>query len=363
MLTKAGSGTLAPLPSTSSGHSADAVKVDICTRPLRSGFVDIFGDVFAIAFRPPLLIDEIAEKYFSVSDADLSTICDTLIAAAQNRDAGEYAVAYGHVSTVAEYFARNKDYTLALHFFQQGLVIAKSSGDAVLEGTALHNIGGAYEQLGNIENALLYHEHHLSVVRNAANEEAERTARHQLVRGYREMHTVPYLQKALDVARAAGDVELQRQVEHELAVMFAAQGETEAALQLEKSALSAAVEVGDLSGKKDVLRGIAEMESSIERWSEYLSCCETVQDIEGMCEAHERIARMERQSGRIAEYVNHLESNFALSQKTADVKRIDRARLMLGMARAEAGIDRFMYIINHDLDSLLQWKAGKRDVL
>jgi hypothetical protein len=64
--------------------------------------------------------------------------------------------------------------------------------------------------------------------------------------------------------------------------------------------------------------------------------------------------------GRLKEAAKCFEENFVLAGQTGNKKLIDQARVMLGLARGNAGLMTYMKMVDTDLPSLLQWKNGRK---
>eukprot|EP00762_Andalucia_godoyi_P001825 ANDGO_06043.mRNA.1 hypothetical protein len=384
---------LPPIGATMTGNSSNGIdlrKLEICTKPLHSGFVQVYADIFRIAFRPPILIDELSETYFQISHAQLAFVCESLMDAEEFRRQSDARTAYERIVSVAELFASNKDISTSLLFYERGLQLAKASADPALEGVALQHLGDAYETVGNLAAAVPLHEAHFQLVQDAGlSEDHVLSARIALVEAYVRLSAVflvdadrllgnpkdelvmreilikaqRILEKGLDVARIGGDEMQQRDLEHRLAQVHVKLGDVASAVALEQSALQGALNQNDPTARAKALFALADLDTSTARWGEYLKVAEDLGDIEGQCEAHEKLARLFREEKNLKSCVVHLELNFATAQKTGDLKRVDRARMLLGMARAECGLPKYMHLVNHDFPALLRWKSGQRDVL
>lgn len=57
-------------------------------------------------------------------------------------------------------------YQQAIEFFEQSLGVAREVGDRVLEGNSLGNLGNTYADLGQYQQALEFHEQHLALVQD-----------------------------------------------------------------------------------------------------------------------------------------------------------------------------------------------------
>ena len=51
----------------------------------------------------------------------------------------------------------------AIEIIKQDLHNAKELGDSADEGSTYHNLGSAYDELGDSNQAIKYHKHHLSI--------------------------------------------------------------------------------------------------------------------------------------------------------------------------------------------------------
>lgn len=57
--------------------------------------------------------------------------------------------------------------------------------------------------------------------------------------------------------------------------------------------------------------------------------------------------------------VTYFEKTFEIARAVGDRKLVDSARINLGMARGNMGMNGYMNIVNNDLDALLKWKTRR----
>jgi CHAT domain-containing protein len=93
----------------------------------------------------------------------------------------------------------------ALHSWQQALTIFQEIGNRQGEGSALGNIGSAYQFLGNYSKAIEYHEQHLVIARETQDRKGEGAAIGNLGLAYNFLEdyqkAIDYQQQSLTIAR------------------------------------------------------------------------------------------------------------------------------------------------------------------
>jgi len=302
-------------------------------------------------------------------------------------------VVYSNYSKLAEHYQSESDHKTGIYFYEKCLEIARMTNDASGEMKADHKLGLAYEAQSNFEKAVECHEKHLSIAHSTAvggteAQEQQELARQQLKKAY--FSYALQLETAGQVAQAA-----------ELFTKCIATAKTVRDVKVEGLA-------SYRLGKAQVqLGGKANCASGMEHLAHYLKICEAEKDVEGQGEAHSALAVARQCMGQTEQALEHLkkfhdtakqttnlaaqskacysigaiyntdrrfnkavayfQQNYELCRKMAadksgSLKVVDRARVSLGMAKGNQKLNKFIYVINSDMHSLLHWKNARQDI-
>lgn len=348
----------------------DNLKQSVCVTSLREGHIEAFCDLFTLAYRPPVLVDEAAEKYFSLTESELSMVSSYLCESEQHRRNGAHEESYECIVRIARFFEENKDYETSLYFYESGLNHARLSGESKLEGVALENIGAAYERLGRPEKAVSFHERFLTLAQASRNKDAEEAARQHLVAVYAAFsdqackkedfeQASTFMQKAIDACRAAGDLTGQSSCEHKLARIYFMWNKLDRAKDLEEKYFEACMASRNYQGAVEAVKSLSEMDDGVEVARKYLRLAVESGDVEAQCDAHTRLGMRLNRDGYFEEAIANFERNFLLSKKTGDRRRAEQARILFGLARGNANLGQFMGMVNTDVGSLIHFKNQK----
>lgn len=372
--------------SASSASLRDSIKQSVCITSLKQGHVESFGDLFTLAYRAPVLVDETAERYFSVSETDLSWISERLCSAETARRNGLYGESDSLLREVASFFEVARDHSTALYFLELNLRHCSASGDLALEGSSLTHLGNAYERLDQNERAVAFHERSLVLARAAHNKEAEANARRQLVKVY-TAHSDEALARASSATggdfhenaaqfmmKAMEHTEdpVERGVcEHKLAAIYASCNRLDKAAELEHRYLDMCLSRGDTEGAIVAAKALCEMDDSVEVARQYLKLANAssanntdpaayASGVESVSGAMVVLGLRLNRDGDFEGARELFEQNFRLAQtaaaRTNDKARVEVARILVGLARGNAGLGQFMAIVNKDMPKLLSLK-------
>lgn len=371
-------------------------KRSLCVETLADGYVQSFVDFFYLTHRPDPTPDPYGlngQKEIDVPVDDMVKIKEGLIEAEDaRRTTDKVDVVYRNYSKLAEHYQSESDHKTGIYFYEKCLEIARMTNDAPGEMKANHKLGLAYEAQSNFEKATECHEKHLSIAQHVGSTpdatEQQELAREQLKKAY-----FSYAQQL----QAAGNLE-------EAAKLF-------------KKCISTARTVRDVKveglasyslGKVQVeLGGDANCASGMGHLQHYLKICERERDIEGQGQAHSALAVARQGLGQTEQALDHLkkfhdtakqttnlaaqskacysigaiyntdkrfnkavtyfQQNYELCRKMAadksgTLKVVDRARVSLGMAKGNQKLNKFIYVINSDMHSLLHWKNARQDI-
>ena len=141
----------------------------------------------------------------------------------------------------------------AIEIIKQDLHNAKELGDSADEGSTYHNLGSAYDKLGDFNQAIEYHKQHLSIAKELGNRAGEGSADHNLGSAYHKMgdfnQAIEYHKQHLSIAKELGDSADEGRTYNHLGVAYHKLGDFNQAIEYHKQHLSIAKELGDRVGE------------------------------------------------------------------------------------------------------------------
>lgn len=134
---------------------------------------------------------------------------------------------------------------------------ARRLKDRQAEGYALGNLGIAYDDLGDVHQAIEYHEQQLAIARETGDKTGEGNGLGNLGSSHYALgetrKSIDYHKQALAIAREIGDLRLEGNALGSLGVVYAALGETRNAIEYYEQVLAIARAAGDRQSEGTVL--------------------------------------------------------------------------------------------------------------
>ena len=135
------------------------------------------------------------------------------------------------------------DFQQAIEYHQKHLSIAKAVGDRAGEGGAYGNLGNAYDSLGDFQQAIEYHQKHLSIEKEVGNRAGEGGAYGNLGNAYGSLgdfqQAIEYQQKRLSIVKEVGDREEEGGACFNLGSTFESLGSLHKAIDFYRSSVNA----------------------------------------------------------------------------------------------------------------------------
>ncbi len=149
------------------------------------------------------------------------------------------------------------EYRKAIEFHEQYLVIAREIGDRRGEGNALGNLGNAYSSLGEYRKAIEYHERALEISRAIEYRRAEGQDLGNLGLAYYSLgeyrKAIEFQEQHLDIAREIGDRRGEGAALGNLGNAYSNLGEYRKAIEFYEQHRAIAREIGDRRGEGNAL--------------------------------------------------------------------------------------------------------------
>jgi tetratricopeptide (TPR) repeat protein len=177
----------------------------------------------------------------------------------------------------------------AIDYHQQALVIASEIGDLRQKGNHLGNLGNAYLDLGQIDQAIASFEQALVIARKIGHRQGEGNHLGNLGNAYRDIgqlkKAIDYYQQALDIACELGDFRREGNHLGNLGNVYHNLGQMERAVTSFERALSIAREIGDRRGESanlgnlgNVYRDLGQLEKAINYYQQVLDITREIGD-------------------------------------------------------------------------------------
>ena len=180
----------------------------------------------------------------------------------------------------------------AIDFHTQALAISREIGDRRAEGSILGNLGLAYSDLGQVERAIDFHTQALAISREIGNKQSEGNQLGNLGNAYSDLGQVEpaidYYQQALAIAREIGDRRGEGSDLGNLGLAYRALGQVEQAIDFHTQALAISREIGDRRGEGNQLgnlgnayRALGQVEQAIDFHTQALAIAREIGDRRG----------------------------------------------------------------------------------
>ncbi|MBK7920187.1 MAG: serine/threonine-protein kinase [Candidatus Promineifilaceae bacterium] len=146
---------------------------------------------------------------------------------------------------------------VAVMYFEQAILIARSERSLTLESAGLGNLGLAYRAMGFTERAVEFHEEQLSIAHEIGDRAEQGRSLGELGRDFRALgdahRAARFHEQQLAIAREIGDRYKEAAALDSLALTYQQLGNIERAVALNKQTLAIAKEIGDQVRVKSVL--------------------------------------------------------------------------------------------------------------
>jgi CHAT domain-containing protein/Tfp pilus assembly protein PilF len=166
-------------------------------------------------------------------------------------------------------------YTQAITYFEQALVIARVVGNRAREGLALNNLGVTYQALSRYEQAIAYSEQAREIFHEVGRQADEGTAlnnlgvAHQALSQYEQALT--YHEQALAIARAVGNRAGEAALLNNLGQAYQELSQYEQAIAYFEQALAVARQVQDRAQEGGALNSLGRASKALSRYERALA--------------------------------------------------------------------------------------------
>lgn len=257
--------------------------------------------------------------------------------------------------------------------------IARLTGDKRGEMAANHDLGLIHQRMDEPAVATKYHERHLELAGSLEMHPEVRTASQELVKVYRKAAeereklghfdgAVHFYQKCLESSQAAADRASEGLACYSLGRAYVMLDEPVRAIGFLDDYETICKDLADVEGEGQACAALAAAYQTLrndERALEFLErCLQIATETENLVAQGEACCTLGVIHNKRADFesaVAHFERNFEIARQIVasgqgETALVDMARVYLGMARGNAMLRVYVYVIEHDFRALLNWK-------
>jgi tetratricopeptide (TPR) repeat protein len=370
---------------------------------LKNGYIQSYIDFFYITSHtlPGIIIpsakyiEEMENKKrekpkYGDNEEELKDLKKRLIDAEENNRYSDKTAPIEEYSRLAEDFAsKYQDYQAAAYFYKKCISIAKSANDAKWECLSYRGIGKCFSFLDRSDQAIDFLE--LAIKKAEENQliNIVMEISQDLVKIYGEMaamyekltdeesmkHALYYLEKCLEASVLAKNHDYEGKICHKIGIIYLNQKNFEKSLEYQLRDLELAKKTLE---DKDRIREIEahaalaktylnlnKMDEALLHLEKYYSIANEKKKSNHQADASLNLAKVYAQKGNPQKSLDFYTKHFEcarLEKKDKDRKLVDKARVILGMAKANGNQGNFIKIVqnsNQNIKVLLDWKVKK----
>uniref|UniRef100_A0A7S0ET62 Tetratricopeptide repeat protein 29 n=1 Tax=Hanusia phi TaxID=3032 RepID=A0A7S0ET62_9CRYP len=373
------------MPGKDGESESIADKYFVCTECLVEGNVQSFVDLFYLTHsqdsakeeqsQQQAVLKEESTTSFATYDV-LQFLKNKLTEAEVAQREGGYDVVFESFMETAKHFKSKSDHKRVIYFLTKCLEVARISQDIAREAEANEMLGLTKEEMGQLKEAIQYHEAHRDLVVSYGRDMNDQ-AGHNLIRAYRRLAeelqkqgdvegSIMYFQKSLKSAIDMGDQEEEGKSYRLLGSAYLLQQEYDLSASNFHKFLSICQETQDRVSEGLACSHLAtayeakgDRASSIKFLEEYYEIALSTGELNSQREACGRLGIIFNAAADFNRSVEYFTKAFEISRSLGDKKAIDVDRVNLGIARGSAKQKDYIKVVNSDFSSLMTWKSRR----
>jgi tetratricopeptide (TPR) repeat protein len=240
------------------------------------------------------------------------------------------------------------EYQRAIETFEQLLVMNREMGDRRNEGNTLGNLGIAYDNLGDYPRAIDYHEQYLAIAREIGDRRGAGNALGNLGSAYAALgdypHAIAFHEQYLAIAREIGDRRGAGNALGNLGSAYKNLGEYQRAIAFHEQALVISREIGDRRGEGNTqgslgiaYANLGEYRRAIDYHEQYLAIAREIGDRRGEGSALGSLGLAYADLGEYRRAIDYHEQYLAIAREIGNRRGEGSALGSLGLAYADLG--------------------------
>lgn len=310
----------------------------------------------------------------------LNMIKELLATAETAHRRGDSEQVYESYEALAHDFHGSSDYKTAIYFYEKCLDLAEQCGDLAQQCSSNLNLGLTHDKMGDIQQAILFHERHLEIARRMGAQSRILLANQQLVEAYRrfaEEHArredwlgaVTYYKKCQESSVHCNDVRSEGLATYRLGIAAAKAYPDNKNLSVEylQKYLAICKRLGDQLGEGAACAALAESfkemgdnKLAVSYLEKYHQIAARNKQAVAQAEACAALGDIFSVKGDHPSAVHYFEKTFDIARSVGDRKLVDNARIHLGMARGNMSMNKYMGVVKDNLPALLNWKTKRQ---
>ena len=214
--------------------------------------------------------------------------------------------------------------------FWDAVKICLETLEIVNDHQIFHQLAKAQQQLGEVQEATFYYQQALATC-PVEDEQEKSVIIHNLATLYANQgeidQAIALFQQSLEITEKTGDVQTKAATLHQLAILYANQGEIDQAITLYQQSLELKEKIGDVQGKAATLHNLAgiyanqgEIDQAIALYQQSLEITEKIGDVKTKASTLHCLAVIYANQGEIEQAIALYQQSLEIEEKIGNVQ-------------------------------------------
>lgn len=381
--------------STDRPVTAMSTEEEFCQDLLVEGYVQSFVDFYHLTHRAdPNITDGSNAKIINTPE-DMSFIRNNLVLAELSRRQGNIIGVYTAYNKLAGSYKKKRDWKTAIFFQKKCLEVAQLTTDLKAEMSANHTLGEVYQQMGEYGDARLRHERHEEIAVSiesaddiiAANVELHKVylvIAQRLEQEQASDEALKMYEMCLGASIKCTDLAAQGEANGKIGNLLLQRGDAAGALPYLEQHSEISTNIGDTEARCRACSSLAwaldslgEDKRALAELSLVHSISEQAGDAYLQSQACRALGTLYSKVGQLKEAVSVLQRHFELvkaitssagreegtTSSLVTIKDLELARVFVGISKGNLLMNSYMFAINFNMNSLLDWKLSRAELI
>ena len=382
--------------------TAMSTEEEFCQDLLVEGYVQSFVDFYHLTHRAdPNSTDGSHAKIHNTPE-DMSFIRNNLVLAELSRRQGNIIGVYTAYNKLAGSYKKKMDWKTAIFFQKKCLEVAQLTTDLKAEMSANHTLGEVYQQMGEYGDARLRHERHEEIAVSIESAEDIIAANVELHKVYlviaqrqeqeQEQEQAPgtstddalkMYEMCLGASIKCTDLAAQGEANGKIGNLLLRRGDAAGALPYLEQHSEISTNIGDTEARCRACSSLAwaldslgEDKRALAELSLVHSISEQAGDAYLQSQACRALGTLYSKVGQLKEAVSVLQRHFELvkaitssagreegsTSSLVTIGDLELARVFVGISKGNLMMNSYMFAINFNMNSLLDWKLSRAEL-